>query len=126
MSAIDLAEEVFLAVAPAALAPHFADPDRWPRQWPGLAPVAEADRGIEGMRWRLTGDLRGSMEVWLQPVLDGTVLHYFLRADPPGPRRGRWVTAELRRRRLAVRELVFELKSRLEAGRAPGCPPPSR
>ena len=32
----------------------------------------------------MRGALVGTMEVWLEPMLDGTLLHYFLRADPAG------------------------------------------
>jgi hypothetical protein len=88
-----------------------------------------ADRGVQGVRWTVQGALVGSMEVWLEPVLDGTVLHYFLRADPAGPdgtpcpasaRRG---AAEARRRQRAAKAIAFACKDRLEAGRAPGEPP---
>lgn len=123
MPAIDVIEELFFAAPPAAVAGHFADPAEWSRQWPGLRLTTAADRGAEGVRWQVGGALRGSMEVWLEPVLDGTVLHYFLRADPARPRSGRWVTAEQRRRRLAAREVAFAVKARVEAGREPGSPP---
>ena len=83
------------------------------------------DRGAGGLRWTVTGALVGSMEVWLEPVLDGTVLHYFLRADPPaaGTRAARWGAAEARRRQRAAKAIAFACKERLEAGRAAGEPP---
>ena len=31
-----------------------------------------------------SGALTGTMEVWLQPALDGVILHYFLHAEPSG------------------------------------------
>ena len=47
------------------------------------------DRGVKGVQWAVRGALTGSMEIWLEPVGDGTVVHWFLRADPPeAPRPG--------------------------------------
>jgi hypothetical protein len=57
-------------------------------------------------------------------MLDGTLLHYFLRADLPGDVPAKRIRKELRRRQLAAKEVSLGLKSTLEAGRAPGCPPP--
>lgn len=64
------------------------------------------------------------MEVWLEAVGDGTVLHWFLRVDPVGealPPRA--ATREVVRRQRAAKALAFALKDRLEAGRPPGVPP---
>ena len=125
--AIDIVDEIFLTVPRRELARHFADPASWRRHWPDLELRVEADRGDKGMRWVLTGTLTGTMEVWLEPVLDGTVLHYYLRANPAAvmsrSKRARWVVEETRRRRLAARRLAFGLKDSAERDRAPGCPP---
>jgi hypothetical protein len=70
------------------------------------------------------------MEVWLEPVLDGTVLHYYLRADStdaagrPVPLPPRKAAREVARRQRAAKAIGLALKDRLEAGRAPGEPPP--
>ncbi len=130
MPSVDVVDETFLAVAPERVAAEFA-PARWAGLWPDLRLEVVTDRGVQGFRWTVTGALVGSMEVWLEPVLDGTVLHYFLRADPAGPdgapapapwRRGR---AEASRRQRAAKAIAFACKDRLEAGRAPGEPPTS-
>jgi hypothetical protein len=129
MPSVDVVDEMFLAVAPERVAAEFAQPSRWPQLWPDLQLEVVTDRGVQGLRWTVQGALVGSMEVWLEPVLDGTVLHYFLRADPAGPdgtpcpappRRG---AAEARRRQRAAKAIAFACKDRLEAGRAPGEPP---
>jgi hypothetical protein len=129
MPSVDVVDETFLAVPPARVAAEFAQPASWLRHWPDLRLEVVTDRGEQGFRWTVTGALVGSMEVWLEPVLDGTVLHYFLRADPAGPdgaaapvhwRRG---MAEARRRQRAAKVIAFAFKERLEAGRAPGEPP---
>jgi len=69
------------------------------------------------------------MEVWCEPEGDGTVLHFFLRADPDGPppggrlRRRRWLRAESDRRHRAFKAHAFALKRRLEDGRPAGVAP---
>jgi len=122
---VDVIDETFLAVPPGIVATAFADPGTWRRLWPDLRLEVYADRGDEGLRWTVRGALVGTMEVWLEPVLDGTVLHYFLRADlPPGrpTRRGR-LAREKTRRQLAAKAVALDLKAVLEDGRKPGCPP---
>lgn len=131
MPSVDVVDETFLAVPPARVAAEFAQPARWRQLWPDLRLEVVTDRGERGVRWTVQGALVGSMEVWLEPVLDGTVLHYFLRADPAGPdgapapapwRKG---LAEAARRQRAAKAIALSCKSRLEAGRAPGEPPPA-
>jgi len=127
---VDVHDETFLAVGQRALAEVFADQERCRRFWPDLRLTVYADRGDKGLRWTVRGALVGTMEVWLEPVLDGTVLHYFLRADAcdsrgqPSPLSGRAALAEIGRRQLAAKALAFELKDELEAGRPAGEPPP--
>ncbi len=126
---VDVVDETFVAVRPEVLVFEFATPDRWRMLWPDLDLRVVTDRGPAGLRWTVTGALVGSMEVWLEPVLDGTLLHYFLRADPPGrsgtpaPASLRKGSAEARRRQRAAKAIAFAWKDRLEAGRAPGEPP---
>jgi hypothetical protein len=57
------------------------------------------------------------MEIWLEPVADGVVLHYLVRAEATAPGR-----ADRRRdqRTLAWKQHVHRLKDELEAGREPG------
>jgi hypothetical protein len=120
---VDIVDETFLVAPPKIVATVFADQARWRRYWPDLTLSVYLDRGAQGLRWTVRGALVGTMEVWLEPVLDGTVLHYFLRADPTTPMDRRAVDRERRRRQLAAKRVSLELKSVLEQGRAPGCPP---
>lgn len=129
VQSVDVVDETFVAVPPEVLVLEFATPARWRMLWPDLDLRVVTDRGPAGLRWTVTGALVGSMEVWLEPVLDGTLLHYFLRADPagrggaPAPASLRKGAAEARRRQRAAKAIAFACKDRLEAGRAPGEPP---
>ncbi|MBB4684935.1 polyketide cyclase / dehydrase and lipid transport [Amycolatopsis jiangsuensis] len=126
---LDLVDETFIAVPPGTLAAAFAGPASWRRYWPDLVLEVYTDRGDKGLRWTVTGALVGTMEVWLEPVLDGTVLHYFLRATPAGPGgavrelRPRELRREFDRRARAAKDVALGLKEILEDGRAPGVPP---
>lgn len=127
---MDVLDETFLVVPPRVLSVIFADPVRCRRFWPDLRLSVYADRGAQGLRWTVHGALVGTMEVWLEPVLDGTMLHYYLRADLAGPDGvaprqvpPRVAAAESRRRQLGAKRLAFALKDELEAAREVGCAP---
>ena len=124
MAAVDVADETFLAVAPAVVAAQVARPERWRAWWPDLRLTVHHDRGAEGLRWQVTGALHGSAEVWLEPVLDGTVLHYFLRGEADDVAEGAAAGRAAHRRRLQGKAVALGLKRELEAGRPAGEPPP--
>ena len=121
---MDVADETFLAVAPAVVAAQVSRPERWRAWWPDLRLTVHHDRGAEGLRWQVAGALRGSAEIWLEPVLDGTVLHYFLRGEDDGAVGAAAAGALAHRRRLQGKAVALGLKRELEAGRAAGEPPP--
>jgi hypothetical protein len=120
--AVDVIDETFLAVPASSVAAAFADQRAWRRFWPDLELSVYADRGAEGLRWTVRGALVGTMEVWLEPMLDGTILHYFLRADFPPGAAGK-VLKEAQKRQRAAKAVALELKFVLEDGRPPGVPP---
>lgn len=122
--ALDVVDETFLAVPPGTIKAAFADPGAWRRYWPDLHLEVYTDRGDEGLRWTVKGALVGTMEVWLEPMLDGTLLHYFLRATPTAATvRPRDLRREFDRRARAAKAIALELKEILEDGREPGMPP---
>lgn len=127
--ALDIVDETFLVVPPSTVAAAFADPRSWSRYWPDLVLEVYTDRGEKGLRWTVRGALIGTMEVWLEPVLDGTLLHYFLRATPTGPGGEprelgpRELRREFDRRARAAKAIALELKEILEDGREPGVGP---
>jgi hypothetical protein len=110
----DLADDTFIAAPPAAVARLVADPARWQAWWPDLTLVTERDRGPSGRHWRVSGALSGSAEIWLEPVGDGTVLHFYLRTALSDRARAA--------RTIAWKRSVHAVKDELEDGREPGTP----
>ncbi|MGI5220288.1 polyketide cyclase / dehydrase and lipid transport [Nocardia sp. CA-290969] len=124
MSSIQVADQTFLAAPGAAVAAALDAPGKWRRWWPDLELDVREDRGDKGIRWSVRGALTGTMEVWLEPSLDGVILHYFLHAEPPRQLSPRKLAAANRARRVAGKVMSFELKDRLEGDRPAGvCPP---
>jgi hypothetical protein len=127
--AIDLMDDTFVVAERAELATYLRDPAVARAWWPRLTLTVHQDRGLEGVRWTVAGELTGSTEIWLERWGDGVWVHWFLRADPVQPR---VATRDLRRlsRRYSVgfKERIHELKDRLERGRPAGVPrlPPAR
>lgn len=124
---VDIADETYVGVVPGVLASIVADPRSWRLWWPDLQLVVTRDRGEKGQQWAVTGALRGSMEVWLEAVGGGTVVHWYLRGDPSSSaaikRAGR-LRRDRERRVRSWKAQMFRLKDRLEAG--PDLKDPSR
>ncbi|MFG1797931.1 polyketide cyclase / dehydrase and lipid transport [Nocardia sp. NPDC049149] len=123
MTSITVADQTFVAASGAAVADVLSAPNNWLRWWPDLILEVREDRGDKGIRWITKGALVGTMEVWLQPSLDGVILHYFLHAEPHPALPPNRIAAANRARRVAGKNMSFELKSRLEAGRPAGVAP---
>jgi hypothetical protein len=130
MNSIQIADETFVAADGALVGAAVADQSSWRRWWPDLRLQVVEDRGEKGIRWAVTGALTGTMEVWLEPMiegLDGVVLHYFLHAEPTG--QAAWQLAKLNlakmthRRRVAGKRMAFEVKTTLERSRQVGVSP---
>lgn len=142
VTSIQVADDTFVAADPANAAEVVGDRDRWRRWWPDLRLEVVEDRGAAGVRWRVSGPVTGTMEIWCESVLDGFVLHYFLHAEPAqldtavGVAGGRARTERLaepsmpelnlaelnRRRRVAGKVMAFEVKDLLEGDRGVGEP----
>lgn len=134
MPAVDLVDETFVVVDRAVLAAVVADPARWRAWWPDLELTVFMDRGLDGIRWTARGAWTGSLEIWLEALGDGVLLHHYARLDPVDRRTGgpskppdgaagwrRAARARARRARAWKRD-VWALKDELEAGRAVGEP----
>ncbi len=124
MNSIQIADETFIAADGALVGAAIADQSQWRRWWPDLHLQVTEDRAEKGMRWAVTGALTGTMEIWLEPSLDGVVLHYFLHAEPTGATA--WELARMNlakmthRRRVAGKKMAFGLKTTLEESRPVG------
>ena len=114
-------DETFIAVAPAVVAPRLDDVPSRRDLWPDLGLHLARDRGAKGRQWSVSGAATGTAEVWLEPWLDGTIVHLYLRLRAAPDRRGR-VRPGSQDRLLAWKRWVTRLRDELDAGRAPGCP----
>jgi hypothetical protein len=124
MNSIQIADETFVCADPAAVGAAVANQSSWRRWWPDLKLTVVEDRGPAGQRWTVTGALTGTMEVWLEAVMDGVVLHYFLHAEPTGVTGAALAELNLaqlnHRRRVAGKNMAFEIKNDLERTRPVG------
>ncbi|MDI3313774.1 MAG: polyketide cyclase / dehydrase and lipid transport [Mycobacterium sp.] len=127
MHSIQIADETFIAADARRVSAAIADPAGWRRWWPDLRLRVVEDRAEKGIRWAVTGALTGTMEIWLEPSLDGVLLHYFLHAEPSGA--AAWQLARMNlakithRRRVAGKKMAFEVKEKLERSRPVGVSP---
>ncbi|ORM33658.1 SRPBCC family protein [Williamsia sp. 1135] len=128
MTRIQVADQTFIAAPAESATELISDRANWRRWWPDLQLTVVEDRAEQGVRWKVSGPLNGTTELWLEPVLDGFVLHYFLHAEPTSqlPTEPRALMTEVgkinHRRRVAGRAMSFEVKDRLEASRHVGGP----
>ena len=136
MPAVDLVDETFVVVDRPTIAAVVADPARWRDWWPDLALTVFMDRGLDGIRWSVGGRWVGSLEIWLEEVGDGVLVHHYVRLDPVDPSTGaaRPLPEDSSGRRRAARartgrakawkRTIWALKDELERGRAVGTPRP--
>jgi hypothetical protein len=127
MNSIQVADETFVAMDGATVGAAVSRESRWRRWWPDLRLQVVEQRGEAGIRWTVTGALTGTMEIWLEPMLDGVILHYFLHAEPSGA--AAWQLAKMdlvkvtHSRRVAGKRMAFEVKTELERSRPVGVAP---
>ena len=124
MHSIQVADQTFVAADPVEVGRAVSDPASWQRWWPDLRLQVVEPRGEKGIRWTVTGPLTGTMEIWLEPMLDGVLLNYFLHAEPAGA--AAWQLARMKlakinhRRRVAGKRMAFDVKASLERSRPVG------
>lgn len=119
---VDVIDSSWIGVPPATVAPLVADATRWRGWWPGVDLRASEYRGAKGVRWLVRsaegGRLAGSMEIWLEPVADGTVAHYFLRLDATGePLSPRECEDLVHRYRIRAKQVMWSLSDIVDPGR---------
>ena len=132
MPTVDLVDETYVVADRARLAAVVADTGRWAQWWPELTVTVFMDRGLDGIRWSVTGRWVGSLEIWLEAVGDGVIVHHYARLDPvdlatgvarplPHDAAGWRRAARARARRArAWKRSVWALKDELERGRPVG------
>ncbi|WIM90222.1 polyketide cyclase / dehydrase and lipid transport [Candidatus Mycobacterium wuenschmannii] len=127
MHSVQIADETYVAADPARIGAAVGDPSQWRRWWPDLLLEVTENRGSQGIRWTVAGPLTGTMEIWLEPMLGGALLHYFLHAEPTGVSPARLAKLNLakltHRRRVAGKKMAFEVKTTLESSRPVGVSP---
>lgn len=87
--AVDIHDETFVAADASALRARIVEAGLVDRWFPELSTRVFMDRGDKGVRWSVSGELDGSLEVWLEDVPRGTLVHWFVRADPSSGREAR-------------------------------------
>ncbi|NNM45246.1 polyketide cyclase / dehydrase and lipid transport [Knoellia koreensis] len=76
---VDVADDTFVGAAPERIRASLTD-ERWlDGVWPHLQRTVVRDRGVKGVRWTVTGQVEGDMEVWIEPFWDGAIVHHYLR-----------------------------------------------
>ena len=120
MPTLDISCDDLVVADPAYVAERLGSDTLWREWWPDLTLTPSERRGLEGVRWAVTGAAIGTAEWWLEQVRDGVVVHWYLRVDPAKPVRGR-ALARLQERYVAqYREQLWRFKDEVEAGRAAG------
>ena len=125
MPAVDVVDSTWFATRPAVVAALVAEPGNWRSWWPDLTLEVEEWRGDKGVRWRVpaaagpAAGCYGSAEVWLEPMFDGVVAHFFLRLDPAAGRtvsrrRAERIADSCRRR---TKTAFWALADQLDPGR---------
>ena len=127
---IHLIDETWIDAPPDAVANEVATAQMWQLWWPSLSLTVTRDRGIKGMQWAATGrspkrrfragrTFSGTVEIWLEPMRGGVLLHHYLRLDPTGHHRLSRRAAERVTRDFAwhAKRQFWQLKDHLEAGR---------
>ena len=108
-------DDSWIDAPPARVASAVADPRRWLDWWPSLELEVARDRGLKGIQWQVHGRYRGSVEIWLEPVSGGVVLHHFLRLDPAeGTMSRRAARVATRRFTWHAKRVFWRLKDELE------------
>jgi hypothetical protein len=80
---IHLIDETWIDAPVGDVCAVVADRTMWQLWWPTLHLTVTRDRGVKGLQWAARSpELVGTVEIWLEPVRAGVVLHHFLRLDP--------------------------------------------
>ncbi|WP_432949393.1 SRPBCC family protein [Kribbella sp. CA-253562] len=120
MPSLDISCDDLVVADPAYVAERLGSDTLWREWWPELELTPSERRGLEGVRWAVTGAAVGTAEWWLEQVRDGVVVHWYLRVDPVR-RTGVRGLRRLHESYVArYRERIWRFKDEVETGRAAG------
>lgn len=109
---VDVVDETFVRAAPLSVRSALDEPGVLDELWPGLEREIVQDRGAKGVRWRTAGEVTGRLEIWLEDVPGGTIVHHFVHGTQSG---GPSAWAIVHRRRW--KSGLHDIKDRLEGRR---------
>lgn len=120
MPLLDLIDETFVVAPVDDLRDELCDERTWARL--GVPVTTREDRGVKGVRWDVSGPLRGTSEIWLEQAYRGVVVHLFLQADPV-----RAMSSRAAHRRFAapLKRWVLDVKRRHDVARPAAVLPPA-
>jgi ribosome-associated toxin RatA of RatAB toxin-antitoxin module len=120
MPTLDISCDDLVVADPAYVAERLGQDTLWHAWWPELTLTPYERRGLEGVRWTVTGAATGTAEWWLEQVRDGVLVHWYLRVDPRGPTSSRQLRKLQESYVNRYREHLWRFKDEVERGRAAG------
>lgn len=108
---VDVVDETFVRADPLAVRSQLEEPGVLDALWPGLAREVVQDRGAKGVRWRTGGEVTGRLEIWLEEVPGGTIVHHFVHGTQDGGPRA-WAKAHRRRWKSGLHDIKDRLEGR--------------
>jgi len=106
---VDITDDTFIRATPERVRAGLDDASAQV-VWPHLRLHVERDRGVKGVRWVVTGQVDGEMEVWIEPYRDGAIVHHYVRGT-----RGAGAPRDVATRHtLRWKRVVHRLKDSLE------------
>ena len=112
MPLLDVVDQTFVVASVSELRPQVCDERMW--EAVGIVATVREDRGPLGVRWDVSGRVRGTSEIWLEQAHGGVVVHLFLQADPVRATSSR---AAHRRHVAPVKQWILDVKRRHDAQR---------
>lgn len=108
---VDVVDETFVRARPCVVRDALDAPGVLDSLWPGLTRQVAQDRGTKGVRWWSHGEVAGRLEIWLEEVPGGTIIHHFVHGEQQsGPRR--WAQVHRRRWKTGLHEIKDRLEGR--------------
>ena len=108
---VDVVDETFIRAEPLRVRSALYAPGVLDELWPGLDREVVQDRGAKGVRWRTGGEVTGRLEIWLEEVPGGTIVHHFVHGEQRGGPR-RWETSHRTRWKCGVHDIKDRLEGR--------------